>query len=228
MAVPRDDARPPELSLDPEAGVPVELGELPVGLVGVEDEFWPPRLPGRTPIRRSLLRRLRGYPTAASLVKRGLTLGRDVYIGEVYLDYGFLWLIAIGDGAVLTHGVRILAHDASTKHWTGYTRIGRVEIGRRAYIGAGTIVLPDVRVGDDSIVGAGSVVTRDVPARTVAAGNPARPIASLEEFVARHRQWMAHRPRYPRAGFAAYDSDVSPANMARMRRELRDGPGYIQ
>src|ERR1700733_1364765 len=106
MAVPRDDARPPELSLDPEAGVPVELGELPVGLVGVEDEFWPPRLPGRTPIRRSLLRRLRGYPTAASLVKRGLTLGRDVYIGEVYLDYGFLWLIAIGDGAVLTHGVR--------------------------------------------------------------------------------------------------------------------------
>lgn len=41
-------------------------------------------------------------------------------------------------------------------------------------IGAGSILLPGVRVGRGAIVGAGSVVTRNVPAGAIVAGNPAR------------------------------------------------------
>ena len=41
-------------------------------------------------------------------------------------------------------------------------------------IGAGTIILPGVRVGEGAIVGAGSVVTKDVESFIVVAGNPAR------------------------------------------------------
>lgn len=202
---------------------------LPFDLVAIDEELTSPRrLPTRTLLRRLVLGRVRGYQSTAWLVRRGLRLGRDVYIGEVYFDYGFLWLISIGDESVLTNGVRILAHDASTKHWTGYTRIGRVDIGRRVYVGVGSIVLPGVRIGEEAIVGAGSVVSRDVPPRTVVGGNPAAPIATLQEFAAKHREQIANRPCFPRAGFSSYDEYVSQENMDRMRRELEDGPGYIE
>jgi UDP-2-acetamido-3-amino-2,3-dideoxy-glucuronate N-acetyltransferase len=52
-------------------------------------------------------------------------------------------------------------------------------VKRRAAIGSGATVLCGVTIGEEAIVGAGSVVTRDVAARTVVAGNPAREIRTL-------------------------------------------------
>jgi UDP-2-acetamido-3-amino-2,3-dideoxy-glucuronate N-acetyltransferase len=52
-------------------------------------------------------------------------------------------------------------------------------VRRRASIGSGAVIVPGITIGDGAIVGAGAVVTRDVPARTVVAGNPARVLRSL-------------------------------------------------
>jgi len=49
-----------------------------------------------------------------------------------------------------------------------------IVIGNNVWLGSGVIVCPGVSVGDDTVVGAGAVVTRDLPARVVAFGNPAR------------------------------------------------------
>jgi acetyltransferase-like isoleucine patch superfamily enzyme len=49
-----------------------------------------------------------------------------------------------------------------------------VAIGRGVFIGARAIILKGVTIGDRAIIGAGSVVTKDVPARHIAIGNPAR------------------------------------------------------
>lgn len=49
-----------------------------------------------------------------------------------------------------------------------------VKIGKCVWLGAGVIILPGVTIGDNSVIGAGSVVTRDIPANSVAYGNPAR------------------------------------------------------
>ncbi len=49
------------------------------------------------------------------------------------------------------------------------------------WLGANVTVLPGVTIGDDAVVGAGSVVTKDVPARTVAVGSPARLVRTIEE-----------------------------------------------
>jgi len=49
-----------------------------------------------------------------------------------------------------------------------------VEIQRDVWIGAGAIVLKGVTIGAGAVVGAGSVVTKDVPAKAVVVGNPAR------------------------------------------------------
>ena len=55
-----------------------------------------------------------------------------------------------------------------------------VRIGESCFIGAGAVILPGVTVGDRAIIGAGSVVTHDIPADTVAAGNPCRVIRAVD------------------------------------------------
>jgi maltose O-acetyltransferase len=178
--------------------------------------------------RRALMSRLRGYPSRRWLIRHGLRIGRDVYIDDfAAFDHGFLWLISIGDEAVLSAGVRIVAHDGSTKHWTGYIRVGRVDIGRKAYIGANAIVLPGVTIGDRAIVGAGSVVRADVASGEIVMGNPAVSVGTLERFTAKHRAQIAERPCYPREGYSAY-LHVSEQNMRVMRADLADGPGYVE
>jgi maltose O-acetyltransferase len=54
-----------------------------------------------------------------------------------------------------------------------------ITIGDNVWLGGGVIICPGVNVGNDSVVGAGSVVTRDIPARSFAAGVPARVIRRL-------------------------------------------------
>jgi len=54
-------------------------------------------------------------------------------------------------------------------------------IGRRASIGSNATILCGVRVGAGAVIGAGSVVTRDVPARAIVAGNPARMLRHLDD-----------------------------------------------
>jgi galactoside O-acetyltransferase len=54
-----------------------------------------------------------------------------------------------------------------------------IRICSNAWIGMNCIILKGVTIGEGAIVGAGSVVARDVPAWTIVAGNPARPVKEL-------------------------------------------------
>lgn len=54
-------------------------------------------------------------------------------------------------------------------------------VRRRASIGSGAVILAGVTIGEGALVGAGAVVTRDVPARTIVAGNPARIVRPLAQ-----------------------------------------------
>lgn len=76
--------------------------------------------------------------------------------------------ISIGGQTYITFKTLILAHD----------RLGGIDrpvrIGRRCFIGGSSIICPGVTIGDNCIIAAGSIVDRDVPARCIAGGNPAR------------------------------------------------------
>src|SRR6476646_418426 len=76
--------------------------------------------------------------------------------------------IHIGKYSVVTFGAAIGTHDyVNSRHRD-------VRIGDNCFIGAHSIVLPGVTIGDGCVVAAASVVARDVPARSLVAGNPAR------------------------------------------------------
>ena len=61
-----------------------------------------------------------------------------------------------------------------------FTIHGFIETGDDAWLGTGSIKLPNVRIGIGAVVGAGSVVTKDVPDFTVVGGVPARVIKKID------------------------------------------------
>ncbi len=56
-----------------------------------------------------------------------------------------------------------------------------IKIEDDVWIGGGAIILPGVTIGRGAVIGAGSVVVKDIPANTIAVGNPARPIKTIDQ-----------------------------------------------
>lgn len=54
-----------------------------------------------------------------------------------------------------------------------------IKVGNNVWFGGGCRIMPGVTIGDNCVIGSGSVVTKDIPANSVAAGNPARIIRML-------------------------------------------------
>jgi len=119
-----------------------------------------------------------------NLVHNGLKLGKNVFIVDTFFfDPSHCYLISIGDNCTICPNVRLIAHDASTFNFSGYTKFGRIDIRENCFIGDSTIILPNVTIGSNSIIGAGSVVTKSIQPNTVAAGNPAKPICSTDAYL---------------------------------------------
>lgn len=138
-----------------------------------------------------VLNHLRGEQDIEKLIRRGLIVGEGFScMGEVIIDPSHCWHISIGKNVTLAPRVHILAHDASTKLFLDYTRVSNVKIGDNVFVGAGSIVLPGVTIGNNVVIGAGSVVTRDIPDNSVAVGNPARVVKTLDEYLEQERQGM--------------------------------------
>lgn len=148
-------------------------------------------------IVKELLYRIRGEYTTEKLIAMGMSVGKNFKrMNGVILDPSHCWLIEIGDNVTMAPRVHILCHDASTKQYLNYTRIGRVTIGSDVFIGADTVVLPGVTIGDNVIIGANSTVTHDIPSGSVAFGSPARVISSLDDFLEKERARMQTAPCY--------------------------------
>lgn len=124
-----------------------------------------------------------------NLMKRGLNVGRNVYIFEnVEFDQGYPYLIEIGDNCRISKNVLILAHDATTFKDLGITRIAPVKVLEGSFIGQNAIILPGVTIGPRALVAAGSVVNRNIPEGKAAAGNPARLYGEYSDILERQRE----------------------------------------
>lgn len=114
------------------------------------------------PLARLMLRRFRrGY---GLFIPPRVTVGYGLYIQHCHG-------IIINPSAVIANNVNI------GQHTTIGANVDRAAIiGDNVYIGPGVNIVDDVTIGCRACIGAGAVVVKDIPADTVAAGVPARPI----------------------------------------------------
>lgn len=91
--------------------------------------------------------------------------------------------VEVGKNLISAVGSWILAHDSSLINHIDKVAVKKTVIGDNVFIGLNAIIMPGVKVGDGAIIGAGAVVTRDVPSNTIVAGNPAKHICTIDEYI---------------------------------------------
>ncbi|MFK4391700.1 acetyltransferase [Bacillus sp. AFS026049] len=161
------------------------------------------------------------------LKKRGLKVGRNFsYNVGCIIDPSHCWKISIGDNVTLAPNVHILAHDASTKMHLDYTKIGLVNIGNKVFIGAGSIILPNVKIGDNVIIGAGSVVSKDIKSNTVVVGNPAKVIGTTTEYIVKNKNQMKDSRLFDES--YTLNGNITENKKDEMINILKNGIGYLK
>lgn len=113
--------------------------------------------------------------------------GKHISIGEgsyVNVNCNFI------DDGQITIGKKVMFGPAVTIATVGhpinpqmreYMYTAPVTIEDNCWIGAGTTICPGVTIGENSVIGAGSVVVHDIPANSIAVGNPCRVIREINE-----------------------------------------------
>ncbi|WP_036746282.1 acyltransferase [Paenibacillus sp. UNC451MF] len=159
-------------------------------------------------------------------IKVGLKLGDNCSIqpGGVF-DYSHCWLINIGNNVTIAPQAYLLAHDASTKQLNQYTKVGSITIEDDVFIGARALIMPGVTVGKRSIIAAGSIVTKSVPEGSIVAGNPAKVLFTVEEYIEKTNKLMESKKIYDRR--YTLGGNISPADKVKMYEELIQNIGFV-
>lgn len=138
---------------------------------------------------RALLERIWGQPldTSVRMFPPFYTaFGKTTRVGkEVFINFGCTFLdqggITIEDGVFIGPEAKILSEGHPEQPALRHTlQTEPVVIRRKAWIGAGAIILPGVTVGENAIIAAGAIVTKDVPDNTIAAGVPAKILRNIK------------------------------------------------
>jgi acetyltransferase-like isoleucine patch superfamily enzyme len=126
--------------------------------------------------------------------------GRNIHIGNnvsVNMNCTFIDCnkITIGNNVLIASNVQIYTaahpveladrltpdwHEGSSQYFCKTFALP-VAIEDGCWIGGGVIIIPGVTIGKGSVIGAGSVVTKDIPANSLAVGNPCRVIRKLNK-----------------------------------------------
>ncbi|MBE0655947.1 MAG: acyltransferase [Bacteroidales bacterium] len=114
-----------------------------------------------------------------------LEIGSGAYIGMNAILNGFAAKLKIGRNVSIAQNVNIMV-DSGPNASPLLQKIfpiekGPVEIGNHCWLGAGVIIMPDVKLGEYCIVAANSFVKDSFPAFSIIGGNPARLIRTFTE-----------------------------------------------
>lgn len=112
-------------------------------------------------------------------------IGDNVEIGSsVNIQRGTIGDTIIGNNVRIWHQTNI-GHNVSVGHkaviLNGAILCGGVTVGEGSWISPGAIIKNQIKIGAGSLIGLGAVVLKDVPDKTIVAGNPARKIGNVDE-----------------------------------------------
>ncbi len=112
-------------------------------------------------------------------------LAENCYVGPYSVIYGHGG-VTIGRDTLIASHCRILSSEhaispAGIPIRSVADQVAATAIGKDCWLGTGVTVTAGVTIGDECVVGAGAVVTRDLPARSIAVGVPARVIGSRDD-----------------------------------------------
>lgn len=139
--------------------------------------------------RTALLRKLLGKVKGEVLIEQPFycDYGYNICVGEnFYANFNLVILdeaqVTFGDNVFIAPncGFYTASHpvDAVERN-KGLEYARPITVGNNVWIGANVCVLPGVTIGDNCVIGAGSVVVKDIPANSVAVGNPCKVIKSI-------------------------------------------------
>jgi acetyltransferase-like isoleucine patch superfamily enzyme len=112
--------------------------------------------------------------------------GASIGIGSIVIGPAL-----IGEGSAISQNCFISGQshhyeDVSKNFLRQGVQTEQVVIGKNVWIGSNSVILPGVKIGDNSIIGAGSIIIEDVPAYSVAAGNPGK---IIKQYDFETKQW---------------------------------------
>jgi len=160
------------------------------------------------------------------LQELGMYIGKDVYLPmSTWIDISHCYLISIGDRCRFGPQCVILSHDAMANEFLDAGKIGKVLIKESCCFGFGNIILPSVEIGPRVITAAGSVISTSIPPDSVVAGNPARVVASLKDYLRYHKMCLKNSPNF---AYTEYGVDNLSTEKRRDLLNQLSGPfGYI-
>ena len=115
------------------------------------------------------------------IVENGHLILHDGFINEnVQITCGDK--IEIGHGCAIGRDVVIRSYDGHMIKMSGYSISKPIKIGNHVWIGQGATILKGVTIGDGAIIAAGALVTKDVPAKSIVGGVPAKVLKDSVEW----------------------------------------------
>lgn len=114
------------------------------------------------------------HPSA--VISQSAKIGKGVFVGA---NVSITHNVTIGNGVLINTSASI-DHDNIIEDFVnispGCHTSGRVRIKKKAFLGSGVSIIPDITIGEDAVIGAGAVVIGDIAANTKVAGVPAKEI----------------------------------------------------